>query len=1420
MSKKINLLFVMIIAAGTLLAQNQNFDLLPLSIMEKQQLATLPELKLPPQYANKDLPLEVDNSSLSYYPGIFLQGGLSCGQAAAIALGFGYEMCRARNQSGTNTANNFPTHFTWNWENGGFGYYGVSYYHSLEVLRLVGCPTTAIYGGTFDSGGGGRWMTGYDAYYNAMQNRIVNAWSIKTNTEEGILTLKNWINDHLDGSATGGVGFFYSQYQSPANTLAAGTPHAGEKVIISWGASANHGMNICGYSDEVKWDFNNDGQYTNNIDITGDGIVDVRDWEVGAFKMANTYSTPYYAWMMYRTLALATSSGGIWNNTVNVLEPEASYQPQLTYKINMYYTHRKRIKIRAGMSTDIMAAEPQYIIEYPIINYQGGDMGMQGGNEEAQKYLEFGLDVTPFLNYINPGSQVKFYFEIIEDDPDVWGNGQVISYSLMDYISGTTETPCASSNVDIVNNGKTQLTIVKTINYDDVNITTTVLPVANVYHEYSQQMQANGGTPPYRWEFDLDYNVQTSTSTVPSDITTSFSGSSIQLPFTVNYYGREYSKIYVSNDGYIDFSGEPYSLPYQHELMSTFMNRPCIAACMMDLNASVYYKLASDYVAIRWVSSGVIETAVKIYNTGQIELFYGTSGIPYDQVWISGISSGNQVNYNLFPYTSSPYLPANLKYSMQPQTLPEEFQLSPEGLLTGYPTQELLAYNLNFKVYDNNNLIDRKTIPVSTEGLIVSTEFHSDDNNMLEWGENAWVKLTLRNATSTPITNLDVSINSSNNQIVFTQQAQNDINIAPGQEIVFNTAFTFNTLFDFENEQLVPFHIYAVCDQSSWDIDLTETIYTALFENSDQWVDDNDNNRLDIGETADVHFTMLNSGGSEVGDLDFTISSNDPFITINTNTAHVDLLNSQQSSPAVFNITASDEAPIGYLAHLTMQVTGDHNYSATIPLMLTIGQIIEDWETGDLSSYEWELGGNVNWFVTDNNAYDGAYCLKSGVITHNQTSDLTIALEVIASGQISFYRAVSCENDANNNWDYLAFSIDGNEMGRWDGELDWEEVSYPVAAGVHVFHWQYRKDGSVNSFQDCAWIDNIVFPSIFDAPPLLVISHDSIVKHMNHDETDIDTIFIMNNGGGILDYSLEVLNVIPGTSSPRSIAGSTVSCNANSFITGDQVSWNFSIFNASTDNEWIKQIYFDFPSGFEVTSSTDITCPNGIMTTSGTTGNGVIISWFGEDGDGWGILHNNTTGTMTIEGNISEDFQGDMDIEYQLMGEGYGSEPHTINGAVSLVNLGPPIDWFAADPLNGQVIIGEIDTILVSFDTQGMEMGIYECMLKIYSEVDTVSLPVKLYVDMGVDVPVVDAANSINVFPNPSADRFYIEAGNSNEPVAIEISDITGRKLWQSNDWGGVQMVWVPDEGIQSGVYMLTIHTEGKTITKKLFYNR
>jgi len=58
----------------------------------------------------------------------------------------------------------------------------------------------------------------------------------------------------------------------------------------------------------------------------------------------------------------------------------------------------------------------------------------------------------------------------------------------------------------------------------------------------------------------------------------------------------------------------------------------------------------------------------------------------------------------------------------------------------------------------------------------------------------------------------------------------------------------------------------------------------------------------------------------------------------------------------------------------------------------------------------------------------------------------------------------------------LKFYIDGVRKGRWSGEEDWAEVSFPVTAGRRTFEWTYSKDGSESEGDDTAWIDDIVFP--------------------------------------------------------------------------------------------------------------------------------------------------------------------------------------------------------------------------------------------------------------------------------------------------------------------------------------------------------
>lgn len=43
---------------------------------------------------------------------------------------------------------------------------------------------------------------------------------------------------------------------------------------------------------------------------------------------------------------------------------------------------------------------------------------------------------------------------------------------------------------------------------------------------------------------------------------------------------------------------------------------------------------------------------------------------------------------------------------------------------------------------------------------------------------------------------------------------------------------------------------------------------------------------------------------------------------------------------------------------------------------------------------------------------------------------------------------------------------------------DWQRVSYPVSSGVIFFKWEYSKNTTVSSGEDCAWVDYIVLPFV------------------------------------------------------------------------------------------------------------------------------------------------------------------------------------------------------------------------------------------------------------------------------------------------------------------------------------------------------
>ncbi|MDZ4121377.1 MAG: S8 family serine peptidase, partial [Candidatus Cloacimonadaceae bacterium] len=54
----------------------------------------------------------------------------------------------------------------------------------------------------------------------------------------------------------------------------------------------------------------------------------------------------------------------------------------------------------------------------------------------------------------------------------------------------------------------------------------------------------------------------------------------------------------------------------------------------------------------------------------------------------------------------------------------------------------------------------------------------------------------------------------------------------------------------------------------------------------------------------------------------------------------------------------------------------------------------EGFESGDFSAYAWQHAGNLPWYIQSTEKYSGIYAARSGAITHNQASTLSMQLDI------------------------------------------------------------------------------------------------------------------------------------------------------------------------------------------------------------------------------------------------------------------------------------------------------------------------------------------------------------------------------------------------------------------------------------------
>ncbi|MFA5498556.1 MAG: S8 family serine peptidase [Candidatus Cloacimonadia bacterium] len=136
----------------------------------------------------------------------------------------------------------------------------------------------------------------------------------------------------------------------------------------------------------------------------------------------------------------------------------------------------------------------------------------------------------------------------------------------------------------------------------------------------------------------------------------------------------------------------------------------------------------------------------------------------------------------------------------------------------------------------------------------------------------------------------------------------------------------------------------------------------------------------------------------------------------------------------------------------------------------------EDFEDGAFEHPDWKFlttgAGAQEWYIDETVGYMSSKSARSGEINHSSTTIMSITLDVLETGVVKFARKVSSEKGS----DFLRFYIGNDLQGEWSGEEDWAEEVFTVLRGINTLRWVYSKDQMNSQGSDAAWVDMIVFP--------------------------------------------------------------------------------------------------------------------------------------------------------------------------------------------------------------------------------------------------------------------------------------------------------------------------------------------------------
>jgi len=392
----------------------------------------------------------------------------------------------------------------------------------------------------------------------------------------------------------------------------------------------------------------------------------------------------------------------------------------------------------------------------------------------------------------------------------------------------------------------------------------------------------------------------------------------------------------------------------------------------------------------------------------------------------------------------------------------------------GTATLTITAFN-RLPYIANIGIIPANGPYVVMESYLINDE-SGNNNGLADYNESIDLTLGMENVGIEDAADVMITLSTNDPYITITDYSELYPVIPAGEIISVENAFAFSISSDVPDQHPVTFNLSSSNEDNTWESVFIIHVNAPILHINSITVDDteagNGDGELDPGERAALTINFNNTGHAVAYDVDVYLEGQSGFVEMTDPLQNFSSIGFFGVFNKIFTVLVDEEAPEGIKVDFVNELTmGDFIQDRVFPLKISAK--VEDFETGDFSLYNWQSGGDLPWQIVNTYPYEGFFSIKSGSITHNQASEISLTYHVMTADSIIFFRKVSSESS-----DLLKFYINNQLIDDWSGTTGgWKREAFAVGAGNKTFKWVYQKNGLGSGGSDCAWLDFIILPS-------------------------------------------------------------------------------------------------------------------------------------------------------------------------------------------------------------------------------------------------------------------------------------------------------------------------------------------------------